>query len=49
MKNRDCVSMVARFLVTDLKVNGLALDPRNPNVLYAAEPHGVYKTGACPK
>jgi photosystem II stability/assembly factor-like uncharacterized protein len=28
----------------DLNVYGLTLDPKDPNVLYAAGPHGVYKT-----
>jgi photosystem II stability/assembly factor-like uncharacterized protein len=28
----------------DLNVYGLTLDPRNPNVLYAVGPHGVYRT-----
>ena len=28
----------------ELSVNGLAMDPRNPAVLYACGPNGVYKT-----
>lgn len=28
----------------DLNVYGLTLDPKNPNVLYVAGPHGVFKT-----
>lgn len=28
----------------ELSVNGLAMDPRNPAVLYASGPNGVYKT-----
>jgi hypothetical protein len=30
--------------IDELTVNGLAMDPSNPAVLYACGPNGVYKT-----
>jgi hypothetical protein len=49
MENRDYVSMAARFLFTDLDVDGLSVDPRDPVVPSAAGPHGVGKTRTCTK